>query len=68
MHKQDSLAGTPLAGLDYPLLETRDEWVVHGFSFANYLAELGENAQTEIFGKSSLDAAMLTRSAKCAIS
>ena len=58
LHKQDSLAGTPLAGLDYPLLETRDEWVVHGFSFANYLAELGENAQTEIFGKSSLDAAM----------
>ena len=58
LHEQDSLAGTPLAGLDYPLLETRDEWVVHGFSFANYLAELGENAQTEIFGKSSLDAAM----------
>ena len=58
LHKQDSLAGTPLAGLDYPLLETRDEWVVHGFSFANYLAELGENAQTEIFVRSSLDAAM----------
>ena len=48
----------PFAGLDYPLLETRDEWVVHGFSFANYLAELGDNAQTEIFVRSSLDAAM----------
>ena len=58
LHEQDSLAGTPLAGLDHPLLETRDEWVVHGFSVANYLAERGENAQTEIFGKSSLDAAM----------
>ena len=30
--------GTPLDELDYPLLETQDEWVLHGFSFANYLA------------------------------
>jgi hypothetical protein len=26
----------------YPLIETRNEWIVHGFSFANYLAELGD--------------------------
>jgi hypothetical protein len=39
-------------------LEPSDEWVEHGFSFANYLAELGDKAQTEIFGKSSLDRAM----------
>jgi acetamidase/formamidase len=58
LHKQAALAGTPLAGLDYPLLETADEWVVHGFSFANYLAELGDRAQSEIFAKSSLDLAM----------
>jgi len=58
VHKRDRLAGTPLAELDYPLLETPDEWVVHGFSFANYLAELGAKAQTEIFAKSSLDGAM----------
>jgi acetamidase/formamidase len=58
LHKQDRLAETPLADLDYPLLETSDEWVVHGFSFANYLAALGDNAQTEIFAKSSLDGAM----------
>ena len=31
---------------------------MHGFSFANYLAELGDQAQTEIFAKSSLDSAM----------
>jgi acetamidase/formamidase len=31
---------------------------VHGFSFANYLAELGDKAQSEIFAKSSLEAAM----------
>jgi acetamidase/formamidase len=58
LHKRERLAGTPLADLDYPLLETSDEWVVHGFSFANYLAELGDKAQTEIFAKSSLDRAM----------
>jgi len=58
LHKRDRLAGTPLADLDYPLLETADEWVVHGFSFANYLAELGDNAQSEIFTRSSLDGAM----------
>ena len=32
---------TSLASLNYPLLETQDEWVMHGFSFANYLQELG---------------------------
>jgi acetamidase/formamidase len=58
LHKRDRLAGTALADLHYPLLETADEWVVHGFSFANYLAELGDRAQSEIFAKSSLDGAM----------
>ena len=58
LHKAATLAGTALDGLDYPLLETPDEWVVHGFSFANYLAELGAAAQSEIFAKSSLDGAM----------
>ena len=58
VHKQASLAGTALEGLDYPLLETQNEWVAHGFSFANYLAELGAEAQQKIFEKSSLDLAM----------
>jgi acetamidase/formamidase len=58
LHKRDRLARTPLTDLCYPLLETSDEWVVHGFSFANYLAELGEKAQSEIFAKSSIDLAM----------
>ena len=40
LHKQNTLTGS-LAGLNYPLLETQDEWVMHGFSFANYLEELG---------------------------
>jgi acetamidase/formamidase len=58
LHKNASLAGTALQNLQYPLLETQDDWVVHGFSFANYLAELGPDAQKEIYGKSSVDLAM----------
>jgi acetamidase/formamidase len=58
LHKRGALGGTPLEGLQYPLLERQDEWVVHGFSYANYLADLGADAQSEIFAKSSLDGAM----------
>ena len=58
LHKRGSLAGTALAELHYPLLESGDEWVVHGFSYANYLAELGAAAQSDIYEKSSLDGAM----------
>ena len=35
--------------MNYPLLETKDEWVVHGFSYANYLQELGAKAQQKIY-------------------
>jgi len=58
LHKKDALAGTVLQGLDYPLLETDSEYVVHGFSYANYLAELGDDAQNEINNRSSVDNAM----------
>jgi acetamidase/formamidase len=58
LHKKEGLKGTALADLRYPLLETQDEWVLHGFSFPNYLAELGANAQNDIFGKSSIDLAL----------
>jgi acetamidase/formamidase len=57
LHKKNTLTDS-LAGLDYPLLETQDEWVLHGFSFANYLAELGPNAQQDIYTKSSIDLAL----------
>lgn len=58
LHKQGTLGGTTLAGLDWPLLETQDEWVVHGFSYPNYLAQLGPDAQHQIYNKSSVDLAM----------
>ena len=57
LHKQNMLTGS-LAGLNYPLLETQDEWVLHGFSFTNYLEELGPEAQQEIYKKSSIDLAL----------
>jgi acetamidase/formamidase len=58
LHKQADLAGTPLEKLDFPMIETQDEFVLQGFSYPNYLAVLGPNAQTEIFSKSSIDLAM----------
>jgi acetamidase/formamidase len=58
VHKRSQLAGTVLEGLEYPLLETKEQWVVHGFSYPDYLNQLGANAQKEIFERSSLDKAM----------
>jgi len=58
LHKKSALAGTPLQDLKYPLLETQTEFVLHGFSFPNYLAELGPKAQSEIYSKSSVDLAL----------
>src|SRR5947209_6099193 len=58
MDKKSPLGGTSLADLNYPLLEPQDEWVLHGFSYANYLQELGEKAQSEIYEKSSIDRAL----------
>ena len=58
LHKKADLPGTALADLDYPLLETPDEWFVHGFSYPHYLIDLGADAQSAIFQKSSIDLAM----------
>ena len=58
LHKKALLPGTPLADLRYPLLETPDEWLLHGFSYPNYLADLGPDAQNTVFQKSSVDLAM----------
>lgn len=58
VRKRDTLGGTPLEGLDYPLLETKDEWIVHGFTHANYLEALGPTAHTDVFATSSVDGAM----------
>jgi acetamidase/formamidase/AraC-like DNA-binding protein len=51
-------AGSMLRDLNYPLIETPDSWIVQGFSHADYLAELGAAAQSEVYKQSSLDNAM----------
>jgi acetamidase/formamidase len=58
LHKQRDLGGTVLEGLAHPLLETERQWSVYGFTYANYLGELGPEAQTEVARRSSLDKAM----------
>jgi acetamidase/formamidase len=58
LHKQSELGGTLLEGLDHPLLETDEQWAVYGFTYPNYLAALGPEAQTLVAGHSSLDPAM----------
>lgn len=58
LHKRGDLEGTKLEELEYPLLETAEDWVVHGFSYANYLDTLGADAQSEIYERSSIDKAM----------
>jgi acetamidase/formamidase len=58
LHKHRDLGGTPLEGLTHPMLETADAWSVYGFTFPNYLAELGANAQLDVANHSSLDRAM----------
>lgn len=54
--KQDT--DRKLRDLNYPLIETPEEWVIHGFSFPNYLAELGDKARSNVYRTSSLDFAM----------
>ena len=46
-----------LTGVNWPLLETSDEWVVHGFAYANYLDELPDPS-TIFANGTSIDAAM----------
>ncbi len=58
LHKKADLPGTVLEGLNHPLLENDDVWSVYGFSYANYLSELGPDHQQEILKRSSLDLAM----------
>lgn len=58
LHRKESLGNAEFAELDYPLIETADEWVLHGFSHPNYLNEFGEKARSEIYSRSSVDLAM----------
>jgi acetamidase/formamidase len=56
LHKKDSLP-QKVVDLTFPLLETSDQYVIHGFAFANYLDELAD-ASTIFSEGASLDLAM----------
>jgi len=58
LHKKETLGSQVFSDLTYPLVETADEWVLHGFSYPNYLAEFGTTAQSAVYEKSTLDLAM----------
>lgn len=58
LHKSGQSSQNFLSGLNFPLIETRDAWIVQSFSFGNYLRELGHNAQTEVYNKSTVDLAL----------
>ncbi len=58
LHKKRDLAGMVIEGLAHPMLETSSEWILYGFSFPNYLEQLGRDAQTEVASRSTLDGAM----------
>lgn len=58
LHKKAELARRPIMDLSSPLIETQTEWVLIGFSYPNYLIELGNKAQSGIYESSSLDLAM----------
>lgn len=57
LHRRES-AGPMLRDLSYPLIETEEHWIVQGFSQPDYLADFGDTAQSEVYKRSSLDAAM----------
>ena len=58
LHRKGDFDNTPFADLSYPLIETPTEWVLLGFSHPNYLAELGDKAQSKVYETGSLDLAM----------
>ena len=58
LHKKQQSAKPFLGGLTFPILETPDEWILHSFSYGNYLRELGRYAPSEIYKKSSVDLAL----------
>lgn len=58
LHKRQALGDSFLTELDHPFLETPDEWVIQGLSFPDYQAELGANAQTQVYKDASMESAM----------
>ena len=57
LHKKSEELPKKVATLDFPLLETADKFIVHGFAYDNYLDQL-DDASTIFAEGASLDLAM----------
>jgi acetamidase/formamidase/AraC-like DNA-binding protein len=58
VHKRGRESKRFLRGLAGPLIESREELILHGFSYPNYLRDLGRDAQAEVYKRSCLDRAL----------
>lgn len=58
LHKRGNETKPFLRGLSGPLLETPNELILHGYSYPNYLRDLGRDAQADVYKKSCLDRAL----------
>ncbi|WP_072395153.1 acetamidase/formamidase family protein [Hyphomicrobium sp. CS1GBMeth3] len=59
LHKRHASTTIPcLRGLAAPLIETESHWVIQSFSYPNYLRELGLNAQSDVYARSTVDLAL----------
>ncbi|MEW9837735.1 acetamidase/formamidase family protein [Mesorhizobium marinum] len=58
LHKASEGGPSFLRALSGPLIETESHWVIQSFSYPNYLRELGRDAQSKIYQRSSIDLAM----------
>ena len=58
LHKAGGPGLTCLRGLGTPLIETDRHWVIQAFSYQNYLRELGRDAQSEVYARSTVDLAL----------
>jgi acetamidase/formamidase len=55
LHKRGRTLPPFLHGLGSPIIETPESWVMQSFSYPNYLRDLGRDAQTEVYARSTVD-------------
>lgn len=58
VHKSGASCAPHLRGLNTPLIETSTHWVIQSFSYENYLRELGRDAQSDVYKRSTVDQAL----------
>jgi acetamidase/formamidase/AraC-like DNA-binding protein len=58
LHKPGETCAPHLRGLSAPLIETETHWVIQSFSYENYLRDLGRDAQSEVYKRSTVDQAL----------